>query len=69
MKKVLLSIISVYQQFISPLLHQLLGIKRACRYDITCSVYAKEVIGKYGAGKGFVLSLRRILSCQPFFSI
>jgi len=69
MKKVLLSVISVYQKFISPLLHQLLGIKQACRSNPTCSAYAKEVISQYGAGKGFLLSARRIVNCQPFFSL
>ncbi len=69
MKKVLLSTITAYQKIISPLLHQLLGIKNACRNTPSCSVYAKEVITKYGAGKGILLSTRRVLNCQPFFSL
>jgi len=69
MKSLLIASITIYQKIISPLLHQLLGIKKACRYEITCTVYAKEAIMKYGAGKGFALSLWRILTCQPFFSI
>lgn len=69
MNKILLSIITLYQTFISPFLKQLLGIKKMCRYEVTCSVYAKQAINQYGVGKGFVLSLRRILSCQPFFSL
>jgi len=69
MKKVLLSIITVYQKIVSPLLHQLLGTNTVCRSNPTCSAYAKEVITKYGVGKGFILSVRRVFNCQPFFSI
>jgi len=69
MKNVLLKSITFYQKFISPLLHQLLGIKAACRNNPTCSAYAKEVIVRYGAGKGLLLSVLRILNCQPFFSL
>lgn len=69
MKQVLLSVITIYQKIINPLLHQLLGTKNICRSNPTCSTYAKEVIMEYGAGKGFILSLRRFLNCQPFFSI
>jgi uncharacterized protein len=69
MKQVLLGTITIYQKIVSPLLHQLLGTKQACRNNPTCSAYAKEVISRYGAGKGFVLSLRRVLNCQPLFSL
>jgi uncharacterized protein len=68
MKIVLLGIITFYQQFVSPLLHQLLGIKSACRFSPTCTVYAQHVIQKYGAGKGTLLTARRVLHCQPYFS-
>jgi len=69
MKKVLLSAITIYQKIISPPLHQLLGIKKACRNSPSCTIYAKEAISTYGAGKGLLLSMRRVLSCQPFFSL
>jgi len=69
MKQVLLSAITVYQRIITPLLHQLLGTKNVCRNNPTCSAYAKEVIMEHGAAKGFVLSVKRVLNCQPYFSI
>jgi len=69
MKNLLLTTITVYQKFFAPAFHQLLGIKSACRSNPTCTVYAKQVITEYGAGKGLLMSLRRILNCQPYFSI
>jgi len=69
MKTILIKSIIVYQKVISPILHQLLGSNNFCRSNPTCSSYAKEVIMKYGAGKGLILSLRRILNCQPLFSL
>ncbi len=69
MKQVLLSAITVYQKIMSPLLHQVLGTKNICRSHPTCSTYAKEVITTFGAGKGTVLAIRRVLNCQPYFSI
>jgi len=37
-----------------------------CRFIPTCSQYALEAVEKYGARKGGVLALKRILKCQPF---
>lgn len=49
-----------YQRYISPLLPD------SCIYSPTCSQYAIEAIGKYGAAKGSWLAFRRILRCNPF---
>lgn len=69
MKNIFIFVITFYQKIISPLSHQLLGVKSGCRYNKSCSVYAKEAIEQYGIVKGFVLSVRRVVSCQPFFSL
>ena len=37
-----------------------------CRFYPTCSNYAKEAIMKYGLFKGWFLSIKRILRCNPF---
>jgi putative membrane protein insertion efficiency factor len=49
-----------YKRFLSPLL------PRACRFEPTCSVYAREAIARYGFGRGSVLAVRRLLRCHPF---
>ena len=59
-KKLLILMICLYQKFISPLK------KPSCRFYPTCSQYAVESINKYGAFKGGLLSVRRILKCHPF---
>lgn len=54
-------LIRVYQRFISPLLPF-----NHCRFTPSCSHYAAEAIEKWGAGKGVLLSVKRILKCHPF---
>jgi hypothetical protein len=50
----------MYRKYISPL-------KRpSCRFYPTCSQYAIEAIEKYGALKGTLISIKRILRCHPF---
>ena len=60
MKTILLSLIRVYQRYVSP------AFPARCRYTPTCSAYAFEAISKYGALKGGYLALRRFLRCHPF---
>ena len=60
LSNVLLSLIKFYQRFISPL-------KRpSCRFYPSCSAYALLAIKKYGAAKGMVKTVWRILRCNPF---
>ena len=61
MKKLLISLIKFYQKFISPL-----KFKNSCIFTPTCSEYALQAVNKYGALKGSLLALRRILRCHPF---
>ncbi len=66
MKTIVLLLLSGYKIVISPLLHQLLGQKSMCRYEVSCSEYAQQVVSKYGVVKGGGLAFSRLLSCQPF---
>jgi putative membrane protein insertion efficiency factor len=54
------AIIRFYQLVISPILPS------ACRYSPTCSAYGIEALKKHGAIKGSVLTIKRILRCNPW---
>ncbi|ACQ53496.1 membrane protein insertion efficiency factor YidD [Clostridium botulinum] len=60
MKNLLICIIKMYRKYIS-------SLKRpSCRFYPTCSQYSIEAIEKYGALKGTLISIKRILKCHPF---
>ena len=61
MKRIFLALIRFYQRHISP------NTPPSCRFRPTCSAYALEAIEKYGAFKGSLLALRRLLRCHPFY--
>jgi uncharacterized protein len=52
--------IRLYQRFISPLL------PRRCKYEPTCSAYAVDAVRSFGALRGSVLAIWRMLRCNPF---
>ena len=37
-----------------------------CRFQPTCSNYAKEAVNKYGIFKGSFLGIKRFLKCNPY---
>jgi len=57
---VLIGVVRVYQLIVSP------HLGRTCRYHPTCSSYAVQAFRTYGAVKGLVLSVHRILRCHPW---
>lgn len=59
MKKILFSIIKFYQKKISPHLGD------RCKFYPTCSNYALQAIEKYGAFRGSLKAIWRILRCNP----
>ena len=59
LKKIFLFIIILYQRLVSPYLPQ------SCRFQPTCSEYAKEAIEKYGVIKGVTLASKRLTKCHP----
>ncbi len=61
MKKILIGLIKIYQKIPGPW-------HNTCRHIPTCSNYAIEAIYEYGAFKGGILSLKRILRCNPWGS-
>jgi uncharacterized protein len=58
--RIAIGALDLYKRFVSPLL------PRACRFEPTCSVYAREAIARYGVGKGSVMAVSRLLRCHPF---
>ena len=61
MKKILILLVKFYRKHISP--------KKAapcCKYHPTCSAYALDALEKHGALKGSILTVWRILRCNPW---
>ena len=59
-KKLVKYFIRLYQLIISPYLGS------NCRFYPTCSNYALEAIEKKGLRKGVMMSIKRILRCNPW---
>ena len=60
MKYLFIALIKAYRKFISPL-------KRpCCRFTPTCSAYALEAFQTRGFFVGLILTVWRILRCNPF---
>ena len=56
--------IDVYRATVSPALART-GLVR-CRFEPTCSAYAREAIQRYGSPRGFALAAGRLLRCHPW---
>ena len=63
MKKLLINIIKFYKKHIS-IFFEKNGVK--CKFYPTCSEYAIQAINKYGILKGSIVSIKRIIRCNPF---
>lgn len=62
MKRILIGLIRFYKSYISPVLPP------SCRYYPTCSTYAIEAVTRFGALKGGILAVKRILRCNRYFN-
>ena len=60
MKHLMIWLIGLYRKFISP--HK----PPCCRFTPTCSAYAVEAYSKRGFFVGTILTVWRILRCNPF---
>jgi putative membrane protein insertion efficiency factor len=58
--RVLLLLIRGYQRLLSPLLVSV------CRFSPSCSSYMATCIERFGATRGVLLGVRRLLRCHPF---
>ncbi len=60
MKKIFIGLIKFYQKGVSP------TKPPCCRFTPTCSAYAIEALETHGAFKGGLLTIWRVLRCNPF---
>ncbi len=59
-KLLVINFIKIYQRFVSPF------FPSSCKFSPSCSKYGIEAINKYGVLKGSVLTVKRILKCNPW---
>lgn len=55
-----IGMVRAYQLLLSP------HMPRSCRFHPTCSRYALQAFRHYGALKGLVLTIYRLLRCHPW---
>lgn len=60
LKRALIGLIGWYQRWWSPLWGD------HCRFEPSCSEYARGALTEWGLGRGGMLILWRLLRCQPF---
>jgi len=56
----IIGLITFYQKFISPLFIP------SCRFYPSCSEYSKQAFRKYNFFKALLLSIYRVLRCNPW---
>ena len=59
LSRLLLSLITAYQRWISP------ARPRRCKYEPTCSAYAAQAIRELGPARGAIVAGWRLLRCNP----
>jgi len=59
MKKIMIFLINLYQSI--PF-----SSHGSCKFSPSCSNYSKEAYERYGFIKGTILTIKRILRCNPF---
>jgi putative membrane protein insertion efficiency factor len=60
MKYLVIDLLYLYKVMVSPFLPP------ACRFEPTCSEYARQAVDRYGAYRGTIMAIKRILRCHPF---
>jgi putative membrane protein insertion efficiency factor len=55
--------IAIYQALLSPLLLALNG--PACRFEPSCSHYARQALAEHGLRRGLYLTMYRLMRCRP----
>ena len=63
LRSIAFAALAIYRGAISPIIHALNG--PACRFEPSCSVYARDAIAEYGIVRGGAMALWRIARCNP----
>lgn len=66
MKRSLVRLIEFYQTYLSfdKGILTFFSPGGACKFEISCSEYSKQMVERYGVIRGLGLSLKRIWSCR-----
>lgn len=59
MTRLILALLAAYKRLLSPMFGS------RCRFDPSCSDYARIAVARFGAARGSILALWRIARCQP----
>jgi putative membrane protein insertion efficiency factor len=63
LRLVAVGLVAIYRAAISPVIHAMNG--PACRFEPSCSVYARDAIAEYGIVRGGIKAIWRIARCNP----
>jgi uncharacterized protein len=55
--------VAIYRAAVSPVIHAIHG--PACRFEPSCSAYARDAIAEYGIVRGGAMAIWRIARCNP----
>jgi uncharacterized protein len=58
-----IGIVAIYRAALSPVIHALNG--PACRFEPSCSEYARDAIAMHGMVRGGAMAIWRIARCNP----
>src|SRR5271163_3670792 len=59
-----IGVVAIYRAAVSPLIHAING--PACRFEPSCSVYARDAIATHGIIRGGAMAMWRVVRCNPF---
>jgi putative membrane protein insertion efficiency factor len=55
--------LAIYRAVVSPVIHAING--PACRFEPSCSAYARDAIAEYGIIRGGIMAAWRVARCNP----
>jgi uncharacterized protein len=62
-RMIAVSAVAIYRAAVSPVTHAIHG--PACRFEPSCSVYARDAISEYGIVRGGAMAIWRVARCNP----